>query len=68
MREEFKQHRLNADGTAKVQLIGEVFSDLLDQIDSLVPGGRELAIVKTKLEEAKMFAVLGVSRHKFCQE
>lgn len=66
----FAFHKLNTGGQAKARLIADQFDKLLTELtgeNGLVcqfspkgepgkDGGRELAIVKTKLEEACFFA------------
>lgn len=52
----FQFHRLNADGIKKAEEIAFQFDDLLRELKSMCPEGREFAIVKTKLEEASFFA------------
>lgn len=57
MRKEFEVHILNEVGKNKARLMAQSFSDLLVTLESLCgPGGREMAIVRTKLEEACFFA------------
>lgn len=56
----FTPHLLNAQGLDKSQRLRAAFSALLCEVEALLPLGRELAIVRTKLEEACMFAVRGV--------
>jgi hypothetical protein len=66
---EFQSHRLNETGIKKVDQVKELFDDLLSELTNdiwafhspLLPEGRHLSIVKTKLEEACMFAVKAVS-------
>ena len=53
---EFAVHMLNADGKEKAGEIALAFDHLLAQLEVLCPAGRELAIVRTKLEEACFFA------------
>lgn len=56
-RPEFKVHKLNADGLAKAKLLADTFTDTIDCIERICgTGGREMAIVRTKLEEASFFA------------
>ena len=57
----FSPHLLNADGLEKAHRLRWSFSVLLCRIEESMPQGRELAIVRTKLEEACMFAVRGVA-------
>lgn len=52
----FQVHRLNEGGLKNAQLIAEAFDTLLERLELLCPAGRELALVKTKLEEAGFFA------------
>lgn len=53
----FQFHRLNEQGIKKAQEIAERFNGLLVELNRLIPvQGRELAIAKTKLEEAAFFA------------
>lgn len=56
MRSEFQVHMLNEQGKAKAAAIAEVFSEALDKLEKLDVDGRELALVKTKSEEACFFA------------
>lgn len=53
---EFQIHMLNGDGKAKAGAIAEAFDDCLNRLLELCPQGREMAIVRTKLEEASFFA------------
>ncbi len=64
VRPEFNVHSLNDQGIAKATELGEVFSEALDKIEAVVPAGRERALVVTKLQEAKFFAVRGVALDK----
>lgn len=64
MRKEFAVHRLNDAGMAKAVSIAEHFSELLIGLEGICAldvndrgdGAREMAIVRTKLEEAAFFA------------
>jgi len=56
MHKEFAVHRLTEEGVEKARKIAEAFDELLTRLDALCPAGRELAIVRTKLEEASFFA------------
>lgn len=56
MNREFEVHRLNEAGMEKAKLIASHFGTLLNSLLAICPVGRELAIVKTKLEEACFFA------------
>jgi hypothetical protein len=55
-------HLLNDQGKAKAQRIALGFDDLLKELEEIVPAGRELALVKTKMEEACFFAKKGMAR------
>lgn len=61
IRPEFKSHMLNDAGKAKATELAVRFTTLLEKIEQLGVTGRELAIVKTKLEEASFFAKKGVA-------
>lgn len=52
----FRFHKLNAGGIQKAQEIAEAFNALLNKLYPLCEEGRELSIVRTKLEEASFFA------------
>jgi hypothetical protein len=56
MNKEFAVHMLNDAGKAKAKAIALTFDRCLDDLLHLCPPGRELAIVRTKLEEAAFFA------------
>ncbi len=65
MNKEFAVHMLNDTGKKKATQIAEAFDLLLNTLapadaptsdQVLCPQGRELALVKTKLEEAAFFA------------
>lgn len=52
----FEVHMLNEDGKLKAQYIAEAFDQLLSQLKTVCPEGREMSLVRTKLEEAAFFA------------
>lgn len=65
MNKEFTSHMLNEAGKAKANAIAEAFDRLLvtlttpatpDDATVLCPPGREVSLVRTKLEEACFFA------------
>ncbi len=61
MRQEFQVHILNDNGIEQAKELGETFSDFLDKLEKLIPqaanvNGREMALVRTKLQEASFFA------------
>ena len=55
---QFEVHMLNPSGIEKAKQIRDAFDNLLTELDALTPNGghREMAIVRTKLEEACFFA------------
>jgi len=53
---EFEVHKLNEAGIAKAVHIAGDFSSLLGSLTTVCPEGREMSIVRTKLEEASFFA------------
>jgi hypothetical protein len=57
----FRAHKLNSQGLELARLIGEDFARLLRSISEAIPLGRELSLVKTKLEEACFFAKKGMA-------
>ena len=61
IRPEFKVHMLNESGKKKVTSLAAYFSILLDGVEAAGVTGRELALVKTKLEEAAFFAKRAVA-------
>lgn len=68
MRDEFQVHQLNAVGMAKAQTLGEIFSRALEDIEAIVPAGRERSLVITKLQETSFFAKRAIAAHPFNQE
>lgn len=57
IRDEFNVHILNESGIAKAKGIAEVYSRALDDLERLCGAdGREMAIVRTKLQESAFFA------------
>jgi len=67
-RPEFAVHMLNDLGKERAEDIAEAFSSALDEIEYLVgsPGnhGREMSIVRTKMEEASFFAKKAMASQK----
>lgn len=61
IRSEFTVHLLNQDGIDSARILAEKFSELLDHVEMLGVSHRELALVKTKLEEAAFFAKRGIA-------
>ena len=57
MHKEFKVHILNPEGIQKAKKIAQLFDDLLTGLEPIASvASREMAIVRTKLEEAAFFA------------
>lgn len=57
IRPEFQVHLLNENGISKAMLLAATFTDTLNEIERLAGhDGREMAIVRTKMEEACFFA------------
>lgn len=52
----FTVHRLNERGLEKAQTIANGFDALVETLQLVCPDGREMSIVKTKLQEACFFA------------
>jgi len=61
MNDLFDDRQLNVKGFARVQNIGHAFDTLLCVIEAALPEGRQLSIVKTKLEEACFYSKKGIS-------
>ncbi len=61
VRPEFGVHMLNDSGKKKAREIAETFSAVLDFIESRGCTGRDLALAKTKLEEACFHAKRGMA-------
>jgi hypothetical protein len=56
-RPEFAFHLLNETGKVKAQRIAEKFTEFLNYLEAeCTTQGREMAVVRTKLEEACFFA------------
>ena len=56
MNKEFEGHMMNEAGKEYAKMIAGAFDMLLESIKMICPEGRELSIVKTKLEEACLYA------------
>ena len=52
----FQVHMLNNEGKQRAGDIAFLFDTLLQQLTPFCPAGREMSIVRTKLEEAAFFA------------
>ncbi len=59
---EFASHTLSTAGGQKIRDVREAFDTLLNRLIEIeAPTSREMAITKTKLEEACFFAVKAVA-------
>ena len=56
MHDAFAVHMLTEGGKASAREIATAFDELLAKLNALAPDGREMAVVRTKLEEACFFA------------
>lgn len=61
IRPEFQVHMLSELGKARAKDIACAFSDLLDRLEAQGITGRDMALVKTKLEEACFVAKRGMA-------
>ena len=69
IRDEFTVHLLNEDGKAAARELAEKFSEFLDEVEALCgTAGREMAIVRTKVQEASMFAKRAIASRVELQE
>ena len=69
MRKEFEVHMLNEEGKATAADVAVIFDDLLDELEARCgTEGREMAIVRTKLEEACFFAKKAMAMNPSNQE
>ena len=56
---------LSAAGIEKVNVIRDLFTYLLENLEATLPGNsREISIIRTKLEEASFYAVKAVRNYK----
>lgn len=57
MRHEFAVKALDATQVGRAEKVAEIFSDCLDRLEAACgKEGREMALVRTKLQEASHFA------------
>ena len=63
MHDAFEVHMLTEEGKIKARMIASDFNDLLTKIQTMVPPGRELSVVITKLEEACFFVKKGMAKN-----
>lgn len=53
---EFAMQATTPESAASCEQVAQMFSDLLDRLDAVLPAGRERALVVTKLQEAAHWA------------
>lgn len=72
IRDEFKVHELNEEGFKRARFLADLFSQLLNSVESLAkcpigadpaPGGREMALVRTHMQLASFYAKRAVAMH-----
>lgn len=61
--ERYTYHAPSTLGIQRHAALTHMFDTLANEIEMIVPPGRERSIVHTKLEEAKMWASAGVARN-----
>jgi len=59
---EFTVRRLNDSGLEQAEQIGKWYDELLNQVRNITPEGRELALVKTHLEQACFYTKRAMSK------
>ena len=64
----FQVHRLNEIGMRKAENLARTFDSVLAVVEGYAPEGRELSIIKTKLEEASFFAKKAMAMQEENQE
>ncbi len=69
MHKEFEVHMLNESGIDRAKNIAMKFNELVDDLQGLgISGGREAAIMRTKLEEACFFAKKAIANDPINQK
>lgn len=63
MHDAFAVHMLTDEGKQKAAAIAETFDTALTKLQGLCAEGREMALVRTKLEEAAMFAKKAMAKN-----
>ena len=61
MPREFEFVRLTDHGINQANTVGDLFAGLFHQLEQNIPNGRELSLVKTKLQEVCFWAKKAVS-------
>ncbi len=64
----FTHEKLNPAGTEKVDHVEGIFATALELLNEVCPPGRELALVKTKLQEACFWAKKAICETEANQE
>lgn len=64
----FKSQALTLDQCVRVEAVQTSFASLFNTIDKYIPEGREKSLTITKLEEACMWAVKGISKESLKEE
>lgn len=64
----FDSHQLNNRGKTLTVRIAEEFTDILENLEQWCLEGRDLDIVRTKLQEAKFYAVRAMALKEEHQE
>lgn len=59
-REDHLLHTPDETGTQKCEDLRRYFINLEEILETYVPASRELSLAKTKLEEARMWAIKGI--------
>ena len=62
-RNRYSYHSPTPEGQLRHQRLTDLFIAMEEAVAVIVPVGRELSLVKTHLEEAKMWASAGVARN-----
>ena len=60
----FGSQALSTDQSNRIEKVRAYFTMTLTALDEMVPDGKEKGIMVTKLEEACMWAVKGISREE----
>lgn len=64
MNEKAKYVAVNEEQNNRIQHLMNVFSTVYDEIENNCKGSRETSLALTKLEEAQMWAIRGISREE----
>jgi hypothetical protein len=64
MNEKARYVAVNEEQNNRIQHLRNVFSTVYDEIENNCKGSRETSLALTKLEEAQMWAIRGISREE----